>query len=86
MTKEELKIKLTELIPTATFDESYIRESIITPNAKIVAGYSPLMPTFRGQVTEEQIIDLIAYIKSLSTEQQDNQASTPSGTKGNENR
>jgi cytochrome c oxidase subunit 2 len=71
---------------TAIFDESYIRESIITPNAKIVAGYSPLMPTFRGQVTEEQIIDLIAYIKSLSTEQQDNQASTPSGTKGNENR
>jgi cytochrome c oxidase subunit 2 len=54
---------------TAVFDESYIRESIISPNAKIVAGYSPLMPTFRGQVTEEQIIDLIAYIKSLSAEQ-----------------
>jgi len=48
------------------FDESYIRESIITPNARVVAGYAPLMPTYRGQVTEEQILQLIAYIKSLS--------------------
>ena len=38
------------------FDESYIRESIINPNAKIVAGYQPVMPTFLGQVSEEQIL------------------------------
>ena len=36
------------------------------PKAKVVAGYQPVMPTFRGQVTEEQILALIAYIKSLS--------------------
>jgi len=48
------------------FDESYIRESIITPNAKIAAGYSAVMPTYRGQISEEQILELIAYIKSLS--------------------
>ena len=48
------------------FDESYIRESIINPNAKIVKGYPPVMPTFRGQLSEEQILDLIAYIKSLT--------------------
>jgi cytochrome c oxidase subunit 2 len=51
------------------FDETYIRESILYPNAKIVAGYQPIMPTFRGQVTEEQILALIAYIKSLSPNQ-----------------
>jgi cytochrome c oxidase subunit 2 len=50
---------------TVTADESYIRESILVPNAKIVAGYQPLMPTFQGQLTEEQILALTAYIKSL---------------------
>jgi cytochrome c oxidase subunit 2 len=48
------------------FDEGYIRESILDPNAKIAAGYKPIMPTFKGQLTEEQIIDLIQYLKSLS--------------------
>jgi len=49
-------------------DEAYIRESILQPNAKIVAGYQPLMPTFQGQLTEEQIFALIAYIKSLQSQ------------------
>ncbi len=52
---------------TVTADESYIRESILQPNAKIVAGYPPLMPTFQGQLTEEQILALTAYIKSLQS-------------------
>jgi cytochrome c oxidase subunit II len=47
-------------------DESYIRESILKPNAKIVAGYEPQMPTFQGLVSEEQLLQLIAYIKSLA--------------------
>lgn len=52
-------------------DEAYIRESILSPSAKIVLGYpSPsIMPTFQGQVSEEQILQLIAYIKSLSSEE-----------------
>jgi cytochrome c oxidase subunit 2 len=50
---------------TVVADESYIRESILQPNAKIVAGYLPVMPTFQGLVTEEQILSLTAYIKSL---------------------
>ena len=41
---------------TVTADDAYIRESILNPNAKIVAGYQPLMPTFQGQLTEEQIL------------------------------
>jgi cytochrome c oxidase subunit II len=46
-------------------DENYIRESILTPHAKIVEGYQPIMPTFKGLVNEEQLLQLIAYIKSM---------------------
>jgi cytochrome c oxidase subunit 2 len=46
-------------------DDAYLRESILNPSKQIVVGYPPLMPTFQGQLTEEQILDLIAYIKSL---------------------
>jgi len=53
---------------TVTADDAYIRESILQPNAKIVAGYQPLMPTFQGQLTEEQIIALTSYIKSLQSQ------------------
>jgi cytochrome c oxidase subunit 2 len=53
---------------TVVMDDAYIRESILQPNAKIVAGYQPLMPTFQGQLTEEQILALIAYIKSLQSQ------------------
>ncbi|HEX9273852.1 MAG TPA: cytochrome c oxidase subunit II [Candidatus Binatia bacterium] len=50
---------------TVTADENYIRESILDPRAKIVAGYQPIMPTFKGLVSEEGLLQLIAYIKSL---------------------
>ena len=46
-------------------DEGYLRESIVQPSAKIVQGYQPIMPTFQGLVTEEQIVQLIAYIQTL---------------------
>ena len=52
---------------TVVADEAYIRESIMNPQAKIVAGFPPIMPTFQGLVSEEQVLQLIAYIKSLST-------------------
>ncbi len=47
-------------------DEAYIRESILNPSAKVVEGYQPLMPTFQGLVTEEGVVQLIEYVKSLS--------------------
>jgi len=50
---------------TAKVDEAYIRESIMTPQAKLVNGFGPIMPTFQGQVTEDQILQLIAFIRSL---------------------
>jgi len=62
---------------TVTVDEAYIRESIVNPQAKIVAGFQPLMPTFQGLVSEEQLLQLIAYVKSLS---QAGAAPAPAGT------
>ena len=51
-------------------DEAYLRESILRPNAKIVAGYPPIMPTFQGQMSEEGLLHILAYIRSLGTHQQ----------------
>jgi cytochrome c oxidase subunit 2 len=50
---------------TVLADESYLRESILHPMARIVAGFKPIMPTYQGQVSEEQLMQLIAYIKSI---------------------
>jgi cytochrome c oxidase subunit 2 len=50
---------------TVTADDNYLRESILNPQAKIAAGFQPLMPPFQGKVNEEEVIQLIAYIKSL---------------------
>jgi cytochrome c oxidase subunit 2 len=47
-------------------DENYIRESILSPAAKIVSGFKPIMPVFQGLVSEEQLSALVAYIKTLS--------------------
>jgi cytochrome c oxidase subunit 2 len=52
-----------------TVDESYIRESILNPQAKLVTGFQPIMPTFQGQLSEEQILQLVAYIRSLGAAQ-----------------
>ena len=50
---------------TVTVDEAYVRESILTPAAKITAGFQPIMPTFQGLVSEEQLLALVEYVKSL---------------------
>ena len=50
---------------TVVADEAYVRESIVNPAARVVAGYQPVMPTYLGQVSEEQLISLVAYIESL---------------------
>jgi cytochrome c oxidase subunit 2 len=48
-----------------TIDENYLRESILNPQASIVAGYQPVMPTYQGLLNDKQVDALIAYIKSL---------------------
>lgn len=65
---------------TVIADDAYIRNSILNPGSQIVEGYQPIMPTFKGQVTEEQLVALVAYIKSLSGVT--NGATTPGGTTG----
>jgi cytochrome c oxidase subunit II len=50
---------------TVIADENYIRESILNPQAKIVQGFGPIMPTFQGQVNEEDLLKLLAYVRSL---------------------
>ncbi len=50
---------------TVTVNPEYIRESILNPDAKIVAGYQNIMPTFKGLVTEDGIQQLVEYIKSI---------------------
>jgi cytochrome c oxidase subunit II len=46
-------------------DENYLRESIMNSQAKVVQGFQPIMPTFQGMVSEENLMQLIAYIKTL---------------------
>jgi cytochrome c oxidase subunit 2 len=58
-------------------DENYVRESILNPAAKVVSGFKPIMPVFQGQVTEEQLNSLVAYVKSLA-QAPSGQAGTPS--------
>jgi cytochrome c oxidase subunit 2 len=50
---------------TVTADEEYIRESIVNPSARVVAGYQPIMPTYQGLVSEEGLAQLVAYVRSL---------------------
>ena len=51
---------------TLTADENYLRESIVSPGSKVVSGFKPIMPTFQGMVSDEQLNALVAYVKSLS--------------------
>jgi cytochrome c oxidase subunit II len=63
---------------TVIADDAYIRESILDPNAKVAAGFQPdIMPVFKGQISEEAVIQLIAFVKSLSP-------STPASQQGSQ--
>ena len=61
-----------------TADENYLRESIMQPAAKVTAGFQPVMPAFQGLITEEQLLALIEYVKSLSPAEQPQ--TQPAGT------
>jgi cytochrome c oxidase subunit 2 len=50
---------------TVTADETYLRRSILEPQAQVVAGWQPIMPTFKGQMSEEQLNALVDYVKNL---------------------
>jgi cytochrome c oxidase subunit 2 len=64
---------------TVTADENYLRECILDPGAKRVKGFQPIMPTFQGLVSEEQVNALVAYIKSISVNKPSGGAKTSAG-------
>ena len=55
---------------TVVADENDIRESILHPTAQVASGFQPIMPTFQGLVTEEQLLELVEYVKSLKAPSQ----------------
>jgi cytochrome c oxidase subunit 2 len=70
---------------TTRADRDYIRESILYPAKQVVAGWEPIMPTFRGQLTEEELLHLVAYIESLQpgkTPKRNDASPAPVGTPG----
>lgn len=52
-------------------DEAYLRDSILTPRKQVVAGYDPVMPSFAGRITEEQLVPLIAFLKAPASRQRE---------------
>ncbi len=52
---------------TVTVDDAFLRGCILNPSAHVIMGYVPIMPTFQGQISEEGLINLVEYIKSLDT-------------------
>lgn len=51
---------------TIIADDRYVHDSILLPEKEVAAGFAPIMPTFKNQITEEQILMITAYLKSLS--------------------
>jgi cytochrome c oxidase subunit 2 len=50
---------------TRTVDDAFVRESIVTPQAFVAAGFKPVMPSFEGQLKPRELDSLVAYIRSL---------------------
>ena len=59
---------------TRLVDEALIRQAIVNPNSMLLPNYPPIMPTFKGQITEEQVLQLIAYVKSLGSQERNTSA------------
>jgi cytochrome c oxidase subunit 2 len=62
-------IKEGDQIKFVTADIAYIRDSILRPKYQVVAGYEPVMPSFQGQISEPDLLKIIAYIKSIAAEE-----------------
>jgi cytochrome c oxidase subunit 2 len=62
---------------TLTADENYLRESILEPMAKIVAGFEPVMPTYKGRLKDQEITAIISYLKTLAEGKQQEEGRQP---------
>jgi cytochrome c oxidase subunit 2 len=65
---------------TVTVDDNYLRESILNPGAKVVAGYQPVMPMFQGLINEDGLSQIIAYIRSLVPQNAGQRVGVPATT------
>jgi cytochrome c oxidase subunit 2 len=62
---------------SVTVDENYVIESIKYPKAKVVAGYPPVMPSYQGQLSDDDIYCIIEFLKSISSNQAASDSATP---------
>jgi cytochrome c oxidase subunit II len=69
--------------PAIDADANYIRESILIPRAKVVAGYAPVMPSYKGQLSDDDIASIIAYLETLSTKSPSSASATPAAAAAN---
>lgn len=58
---------------TRVVDENLMRQAILDPNSLPLPNYAPIMPTYKGQIDEEQVLELIAYVKSLGPQERNAQ-------------
>jgi cytochrome c oxidase subunit 2 len=65
-----------------TVSENYVRESIVYPKAKIADGYAPVMPSYKGQLSDDDIYSLVEYLKSLSAKGASSSAASGSAASG----
>ena len=63
-------------------NDAYLRDSILNPSQHVTAGWAPIMPTYQGQVSEEGLIDLVEYIKTLQTNYRPQQTLTTAQSGG----
>ena len=52
-----------------TADDRYIRDSILLPKSEVVAGYEPVMPSYKDRISEPDLLKILAYIKSLANKE-----------------
>lgn len=62
---------------SALVDEAYLRESILNPASRVTSGFQPIMPAFQGLVSEEQLLQLIEYVKGLNVKTENSEVRTP---------
>jgi cytochrome c oxidase subunit 2 len=59
-------------------NEAYLRDAILNPSQHVTSGYTPIMPTYQGQISEDGLIDLVEYLKNLNSNDRVQQTLTTS--------
>ena len=65
--------RYNRLTPLVVADESYIRDKILEPNKNKIAGFKQIMPAYKGKIAEDDLIRIVAYIKSLGSSREASQ-------------